>query len=379
MSHSHQVPFNKDSAPKQIVVINTAFLGDLVLTIPFLVLLKQKFPRVKISLVCKQGVGDFFLKLNLVDEVHEVQKGVVDTYARAAEAINQNLVDFLFCVHRSFRSYLFSLKIKAKCRIGYNLSFNFFGYAKRTKRNLKLPEPLRILQLLALVDGAFADFYQTESKYHDYNAKLNNHRMVDVPKWAQFPHVYLPDARDEIKPALMADLQRLPQDLKRIAVFPGSVWNTKRWPVEYFASLVQELLKKNHSIILMGGPGEEKYGSVIEEAVGTQANLINTIGKSSVWESTLLLHRCELVVANDSASAHLGALLEKKILVFFGPTILNFGYRPWGNQVYVMENTQLACRPCGAHGHHECPIKTHVCMTSISAESIVKQIESILE
>lgn len=378
MNHHHPIPFTKEPTPNRIVVINTAFLGDLVLTIPFLVLLKQKFAQAKIGLVCKKGIGDFFLKLNLVDEIFEVQKGSGDAYSAVAHAINQQPVDYLFCIHRSFRSYLLSLKIKANCRIGYSLGFNFFGFDKKVKRNLKLPEPLRIIQLLALIDVGFADFFQTESSVHDYNAKLSNHHMIDVPKWAHFPHVNLPSASLEVKPELMAELQTLPQNSKHIAVFPGSVWNTKRWPVEHFASLVQHLLKSNYSVIIMGGPGEEVYGDAIMEKVGKQANVINTIGKSSVWESILIVHRCELVIANDSASAHLAALLAKKILVFFGPTVLDFGYRPWGNQVYVMENNQLACRPCGSHGHNECPIKTHVCMTSISADSAAKKVESIL-
>tara|TARA_B110001454_G_scaffold213372_1_gene231451 strand:- start:36912 stop:38054 length:1143 start_codon:yes stop_codon:yes gene_type:complete len=379
MNHHHQiVPFTKETAETRIVVINTAFLGDLVLTIPFLVLLRQKFTRAKIALVCKKGIGDFFLKLKLVDEIFEVLKGSGDAYAAVAENINRQPVDFLFCIHRSFRSYLLSLRIKANCRVGYKLNFNWFGYQRKVCRNLNIPEPLRILQLLALVDGMFADFFATESKYHNYNEKLNTQHMVEVPRWAHFPHVSLPPVHHEVKPEIQSMLNLLPVGAKRVAVFPGSVWNTKRWPVEHFASLVDQLLKRNHSVVLMGGPGEEVYGDAIFQKLGDVTGLVNLIGKSSVWESILILHQCELVVANDSASAHLAALLGKKILVFFGPTVLDFGYRPWGNQVYVMENNQLRCRPCGSHGHNECPIKTHVCMTSISADSAFKKVESIL-
>lgn len=378
MNHHHAVPFNKESAEKRIVVINTAFLGDLVLTIPFLVLLKLKFTRAHIALVCKQGIGDFFLRLKLVDEIYEVQKGSGDAYANVASEINKRATDYLFCIHRSFRSYVLALKIKASCRIGYRLPFNFIGFQKRVTRNLNLPEPLRILQLLALVDVPFADFFLMESKYHNYNAKLNNQHMVDVPRWAHFPDVALPSVHSEVKSEILSMLDQLPQGAKRIAVFPGSVWNTKRWPVENFAALARQLLEQNHSVVLMGGAGEEIYGDAIEQTLSSPKNLVNLIGKSSVWESILVLHQCELVIANDSASAHLAAFLGKKIVVFFGPTVLEFGYRPWGDHVWVMENTQLSCRPCGAHGHHECPIKTHVCMTSISADSAFKKVESVL-
>jgi heptosyltransferase-2 len=379
MNRQNQVPFNKETDEKRIVVINTAFLGDLVLTIPFLMLLRQKFTNAKIGLVCKKGIGDFFIKLKLVDQIYEVQKGSSDAYAVVAQEINRQSVDYLFCIHRSFRSYLLSLRIKAQYRYGYRLNFNLIGFHKKVTRNLNIPEPLRILQLLTLVDDVFADFFATESKYHNYNEKLNTQHMVDVPRWADFPNVSLPSVDHPLKPEIQSILDQLPKGGNAIAVFPGSVWNTKRWPVEHFASLTQQLLKNGHSVILMGGPGEEVYGDVIEQKLGTTAGLVNLIGKSSVWESILVLHQCELVVANDSASAHLAALLGKKILVFFGPTVLNFGYRPWGNHVYVLENTQLSCRPCGSHGHDECPIKTHVCMTSIDADSAFRKVESILD
>jgi len=379
MSHHHQpIPFSRESAEKRIVVINTAFLGDLVLTIPFLVLLRQKFTHAKIGLVCKKGIGDFFLKLKLVDEIFEVQKGSGEAYVKVAFEVNKQTVDVLFCIHRSFRSYLLSLRIKAQCRFGYRLGFNLFGFDKKVVRDLNIPEPLRILQLLTLADGAFADFFATESKYHNYNEKLSTQQMAEVPGWARFPQVSLPPVDHQLTPEIESVLCGLPNGVKRVAVFPGSVWNTKRWPVEHFASLVQQLVNHGHSVILMGGPGEEVFGDAIEQKLGVTAGLVNLIGKSSVWESILVLNQCELVVANDSASAHLAALLGKKILVFFGPTVLNFGYRPWGDNVYVLENTQLGCRPCGSHGHNECPIKTHVCMTSISADSAFKKVASIL-
>jgi heptosyltransferase-2 len=236
---------------------------------------------------------------------------------------------------------------------------------------------MRILQMLCCIDGIFADFFTEETQYKDFNVKLNTQHMVDVPKWAAYPAIHLPGTND-VNEKLLQRLAKITSSPKRIAVFPGSVWNTKRWPVEYFAKLVQQLAEKNYTVLLMGGPGEEMYGEAIENKNGESEKVINLIGKSSVWESILVLNQCDLVIANDSASAHLAAMLNKKILVFFGPTVLSFGYRPWGNSVYVMENANLKCRPCGSHGHDKCPIGTHECMTSINAESALKKVESVL-
>ena len=61
------------------------------------------------------------------------------------------------------------------------------------------------------------------------------------------------------------------------------------------------------------------------------------------------------------------------------PTVLDFGYRPWSNQTYIIEKVGLACRPCGKHGGHTCPIKTHDCMTHISASEVSQQAQVILQ
>ncbi|MBL7545833.1 MAG: glycosyltransferase family 9 protein [Bdellovibrionaceae bacterium] len=373
----NSIPLEIDTQARRIVVINTAFLGDLVLTISFISVLKQKFPQAKIILVCKKGIGDFFLKLKMVDEIQEVQKGSAQDYALVVRNLNQVMNDFVFCIHRSFRSYLFSIRIKTVVRVGYRLGFNFFGYDYRVPRDLLLPEPLRILQLLALIDGRFAVFFAKESKIRNFNFKEADQHMVEVPAWAQFPRVAIPPLGSSGRAELVESVKHKVGDEKHIAVFPGSVWNTKRWPLESFAQLVDHLRQLNYKVLLMGGAGEEIYGDEIVKRVGAGEGVVNLIGKSSVWESILVLNQCDLVVANDSASAHLAALLGKKILVFFGPTVLHFGYRPWGNFVYVLENEALACRPCGSHGHHECPIKTHECMKSIHVSSVLNKVQQL--
>ncbi|MCB0370096.1 MAG: hypothetical protein KDD45_11895, partial [Bdellovibrionales bacterium] len=91
---------------------------------------------------------------------------------------------------------------------------------------------------------------------------------------------------------------------------------------------------------------------------------------TSVYESSLILSHADLVIGNDSASSHLACLCDCQLVSFFGPTVLDFGYRPWGNKVYIFENETLKCRPCGPHGHKKCPIGTHECMKSIKPEMV---------
>jgi heptosyltransferase-2 len=65
-------------------------------------------------------------------------------------------------------------------------------------------------------------------------------------------------------------------------------------------------------------------------------------------------------------------------VVIYGPTVLEFGFRPWQDHVSVVEKLGLPCRPCGKHGHNKCPIKTHVCMKEISPHEVFERLQGVL-
>jgi heptosyltransferase-2 len=85
----------------------------------------------------------------------------------------------------------------------------------------------------------------------------------------------------------------------------------------------------------------------------------------------------KVVVSNDSGAMHLASVAEVPTVAIFGPTVLEFGYQPWNNMSAVVENKEINCRPCGKHGHEKCPIGTHVCMTSISANQVLEKIKAL--
>jgi heptosyltransferase-2 len=59
--------------------------------------------------------------------------------------------------------------------------------------------------------------------------------------------------------------------------------------------------------------------------------------------------------------------------------VIEFGYRPWQNQTFIMQDSGLACRPCGPHGHRQCPLGTHACMKNITAEKVFQLAQGILQ
>ncbi|MEN0060098.1 MAG: glycosyltransferase family 9 protein, partial [Bdellovibrio sp.] len=133
--------------------MQTAFLGDLLLSIPLLKKCREIWPQHKLGLVRRKGFGDFFLKTHLVDQVFEIEKGKSDSYAKVVEHLRYVEVDNLISPHESLRTAFLSSQIKARHKIAFQKSWNFLFYSTRLPKNAQLPDALRQLSLLAPEDA----------------------------------------------------------------------------------------------------------------------------------------------------------------------------------------------------------------------------------
>lgn len=343
---------------KQVnVVIQTAFIGDLFLSIPLLKHLQKKYPNHETILVCKKGLKEIFLKWKIVDHVFEVEKGRAQSYNLMAAEINKFNVNHVFCLHQSLRSALFTLRIKAQNKIGFSGNI-FERFSKKIFFNTLVPykkswpDVIRQMSILSSVD---LDIKQLiDSKDWTYLNKKNAQGGFEViPEAFQFPHLNLA-------------LDHQPQKQKKIALFPGSVWATKKWTHEGFGFVAQKLIEQGFQVCVMGGPDDVPDAQAIKKIAPQVENLT---GKMSLYESSMLLTQFDLIICNDSAPAHIAASLQRPVLSIFGPTVLDFGFRPWNDKSVVIEES-MACRPCGPHGHRICPLGHHDCMKKIHADLI---------
>ena len=357
------------------LVVQTAFLGDLLLSIPLLKRCKELWPNHKLALVCRKGMGDFFVKTQLVDQVFEIKKGDKESYRKIVEAIKSQEVDYLISPHQSLRTAFFVRQIKANHKIGFKNLPTFFAYDTQIQRDVRFPDALRQMTLLTEKDaelkGLLKDYLNQESPY----VPKEFGRLSAPPSWASMSLRRAVMSRPELFLTLKEKFNLTGfEDGKAILIFPGSVWATKRWTEDGFIKAGQALKAQGYHVYIMGGPGEEE----LAERVATQVGVLSLAGRTAIFESAQLIARAALLIGNDSASTHLAAVCEVPLIAVFGPTILEFGYRPWSAQSYVVQMSQLPCRPCGKHGHKVCPIKTHVCMKAISADEVLKSAGFIL-
>jgi heptosyltransferase-2 len=150
-----------------------------------------------------------------------------------------------------------------------------------------------------------------------------------------------------------------------VALAPGAVGPSKRWPSAHFADLARRLTAAGLRVWVVGGPDEKQIATEIVAADPVNAH--DLTGRD-LRNAILALAAANVVVSNDSGLLHVAAALDRPALGIFGPTSA-WHWAPLNPLAAVIETTsELDCRPCHKPvcrpGHHRC-------MRDIPVEQVV--------
>ncbi len=332
---------NNPNEPQRVLIIQTAFLGDIVLTIPLIRALKKYKPGAALLLLTTP-VGKSLLEgQHGIDTILVYDKKGADHgirgFVRTVREIRRQSVDTVLSPHRSFRSGLIALFSGARQRIGYNLLHLVPFYNIRVDRKKTGHEIDRILSLLKPLS--------------------------------------LEVSGDDRYPALQAATAVRHDRL--IGIAPGSVWGTKQWTEEGYTRLVQMLHAQGYEIVLIGSEEDTAVAGRIQRAAGIP--LDNRAGRTNLRQLADLLAGLRLLITNDNGAMQVAQALNTPIAALFGPTVPEQGFAPIRPNTVVIESKGLYCRPCSAHGPRECPEGHFLCMKSITPEAVFKTVQEMLQ
>lgn len=330
------------------LIIQTAFLGDVILSLPLVQVLKKSKPESVIDFMCIPATaellkGNPYINRTIIFDKHDSDKGV-SGFKKIVSRVKENKYDIVISVQRFTRSSLISKLSGAPKRISYaNSSMNYFYTDKVPYRNVH--ETQRVLDLLKPLGI-------------EHNAKV-------------IPELYPSDDDKKEVDNIFRGLG-IKSSKELICIAPGSVWFTKRFPEEKYIELLDMLDKVPFKVALIGGKGDSKLcESIISRT--THNEVYNFAGKLTVLQSAELIKRSSLLLTNDSAPLHLANAVGTKVLAIFGSTVKDFGFYPTGESDRVFETNGLKCRPCSNHGKKSCPIHTFDCM-NINPKDIYSEI-----
>ncbi len=339
---------------EKILLVQTSFLGDLVLTTPLLAEIRRRFPRALISLLCRRELSDV---LAADPEIHEIiaydkrgPRGGWTGLWRMAQELRARGFDLALSVHKSLRTALLLFLAGIPRRVGFRQSAGWFLYHLRPRRAAAGHDVERSLSLLSAVEIA--------------------------------PPTANPALRVEVSAQVRADVERIFRasgisgDGMIFGVNPGSVWATKRWTPEGYAELIRRLRESyGGEVLLFGGPDDREVVDRILDLSNHGGTSL--VGKIGLRELAGAIERCRVFITNDSGPMHIAVARGVPTAAIFCATTRELGFYPYSANAVVIEKS-LSCRPCAPHGGLRCPLGTEDCMRLISADDVMRGVDLLL-
>ncbi|MEK7388482.1 MAG: lipopolysaccharide heptosyltransferase II [Elusimicrobiota bacterium] len=328
---------------KKALVLQSAFLGDSLLTLPLLRRLKEILPQAHVSVLTLAKTAGIFQGSSwcdavIIDDKRGKHGGLLGPW-RIARELARNEFDLAVIPHRSFRSALIAALAGVPRRIGFASSAGK-------------------LFLTETVPFSWA--------MHDLERNVSLAQALGAATISPAPRYIVPPALSERLSGLLATAAAQAQG-RLVGVHPGSAWNTKRWLPERFGELCRRLKADGMRPVLVGGPDDAVLGAQIARHC---EGAVDLCGQTSLEELKALMGRLCLFVTNDSGPMHLAAAAGVPVVAVFGATTKELGFFPYGAGHRVVE-TQLECRPCGLHGARSCPRGHFLCMRSITVDRVL--------
>ena len=329
------------------IVIQTSFLGDTILTTPLLVQLANRGP---VDVVTTPAAASVLTG-------HPAVRSVIVFDKRAAHA-----------------GVVGMLTLAARLRAaGYDAAY----LAQGSLRSAALAFLARVPERIGFATSAGRWLYTTKVAYRDDLHHASRLLLLSRPNGRE-PTI------EESKPSLAPGVseRELVDDLltrngvgaheRMIALAPGSVWATKRWP--YYRELAQQLAGVGR-IVVVGGRDDSPLALEIRTVV---PDAVDATGVLPLLGSAELIGRCAAIVTNDSSPLHLASAMGTPTVAIFGPTVPEFGFGPLAPARTVVGHETLPCRPCHRHGPRRCPLTHFRCMRELTPELVAEQTRRLI-
>ena len=328
---------------QKFLVIQTAFIGDVVLATGLVEKLHQHFPDAQIDFLLRKGNEGLLANHPFLREVlvWNKQKNKSLNLPKMLSRIRKNRYEKVINVQRFAATGLLTAFSGAKERIGFDKNPFSFLFSRK------------VLHVIA--DGRHEI---------DRNHELIKEFTDPVP------------AKPKLYPS-EADWQFVKQFQLQpyICLAPASVWFTKQYPPEKWISFINKV-PADIKIYLMGAPADRSLCEKIISSV-SHSNIANLSGELSFLQSTALMKNALMNYVNDSAPLHFASAINAPTTAIYCSTLPSFGFGPLADKSFIVEKLEaLYCRPCGLHGRRECPEGHFKCALDIRDEQLLNCLEN---
>ncbi len=336
--------------PKNILIVRTDRIGDLVLTLPLAGLIKKQYPNCKVSFLVHEYTKNIVSNHPFIDDVIVLKEndGRVSLFDNL-NTIKSKKFDTCIMVYPTFVLSLIMFLSGIKNRIGtgyrwYSFLFNHkvYEHRKNAERH-ELEFNVNLLEKLNIKNNV-------DESNVSYDLKINQSSLNIVNKFLSDENI---DSSKQI-----------------IIVHPGSGGSSVDLPVHKFVELVKKLDEDNYQIILTGNKNEAE----LCEKIKSSSKAKNFAGKFNLDELTALISKSVMFISNSTGPIHIAAALEKFTVGFY-PKIVSCSkerWAPYTNKKLVYE-PNIDCKNCT---REQCEKLN--CMDSIDITKVYNDIKNVL-
>lgn len=328
--------------PPRFLIIQTAFIGDVILATALLEQLHAAQPDAVLDVLVRKGNESLLTGHPFVNEVLTWDKkgAKYRDLWRIIDLVRTRQYDVILNLQRFGATGLLTALSKAKLTVGF-------------------------------VKNPFSQFFthRVDHRYEpgvheiDRNAGLLHPLGINVPR--RMPKLY-PSAADY---AIARSYQNKPY----VCIAPTTVWFTKQYPAERWAELIRAL-SANLTVYLLGAPTDSPLCETIRSLSGGEGRVVNLAGSMNLMRSAALHQGAVMNYVNDSAALHLCSAMNAPTTAVFCSTVPEFGFGPLADASRVVQTPEpLDCKPCGVHGRARCPLGHFRCAWGIQISDLQAQ------
>ena len=342
---------SQDRSRQYSLIIQTAFIGDTILTTPLIAELAARGPVDIVTTPVSAGLleNNPGVRRLFVFDKRNAQRGLRGLWAMARtirrhRAEHDPGVDrtVAYLAQGSTRSAALAVLAGAHERVGFATSPARSMYTKRVPYIENQHHAARLWLL------AFPNEQRAEPRAERLRPRL------------------FPGAAE--KTAVTDLLREHGVSGAFVALAPGSVWATKRWP--YYAELAQRISTRV-PVVVIGGKDDQAHAEAISSVVPPD-RFVSAVGRLSLLASAELIGRARALVSNDSSPTHMASAMGTPTVTIFGPTVPDFGFGPLALRSVTLGHAGLDCRPCDRHGPQRCPLGHWRCMRELGVDDMEK-------
>jgi len=328
----------------KFLVIQTAFIGDVVLATGIVEKLHRFFPGAEIDFLVRKGNEGLLQNHPYLHEVliWDKKNGKLKNLWKLLGRIRKRRYDKVINVQRFAATGILTAFSGAKEKIGFDKNPLSWLFDKKIKH---------------VISDVNHPIHEVD-RNNELIREFTNDEVVN-------PHLY-PSAEDT---AVVQQYRKSPY----ITISPASVWFTKQFPKDKWISFAKEV-PANYTIYLLGAPGDTTLGEEIRTA-GIPATVVNLCGKLSFLQSAALMKEAAMNYVNDSAPMHFASSVNAPVTAVYCSTLPSFGFGPLSDKRFIVEVQEpLSCRPCGLHGRPACPLGHFKCAYGITNAQLLNSL-----